>query len=799
MGSARTITKRSLFRPLVSAKPIPPAVLTFAVLVVGFIPAAPLRGQPMVEPKPQPPGDDAPSPTAEDVDWAVSRAVRYLYAAQSRQGIWSDAGLPDPDGVTALASYALFEGRAPGPGLNRAMGRLLGDADERTILDRLFTLQLLVAAGNKQSRLQIQKVIRFLELQQSSGGGWSYEADADRAHGPISYLVLQSLNDAAAKGHRVSKKLWQEAERCWIDSQHDDGGWPLLPSASEDSAAQREPSTLGGTATGLAALNIIYKQQYLNAELAFNGRFKAKCGTDVVRTGAIRRAMTQAIAWLDECYAAGKGIKPSTWSRGGESAFTSSPYEVFALTRAVIPTGRTHLGSTDWYRDAIHAVTQAQQDNGSWGGVAGTSLALAGLTRGHAPLMFQKLQYGSESDWNLDPLDVAHLTDWCGERFEQPLSWRTVTLDADLAALRLSPILYLNGHDAPAFSTTERNRLRSYIEDGGTVLAVACCSKKEFANGAADLVASILPRLKNAPLPPDHPVWTMEDNVAQGDDCIGFSDGCRTSVFVLTSGACCAWHQNRTKEYTRLFALAGNIARYATFERPLQSRLSAGLPATQAPTTAILKVATLQHGGDWWAAPGALDKLSRILRTRQGIELQISHPTDAGGAAHNGVNVLWLTGHEFALSDTNERAALRSFVDAGGTIVASACCGRAAFDDTFRAFARETFGEDRWKRVPADDPLMTGAFAPQLAATLEDMDIRQRLNSNAPPRLDWPILFGVRDGDRWAVIYSPLDLPCGVVGHACRDCLGLEPRDARAAAANLMLYAAQQSLRAAVP
>ncbi|MHC4067471.1 MAG: hypothetical protein ACYSUI_23620, partial [Planctomycetota bacterium] len=61
-------------------------------------------------------------------------------------------------------------------------------------------------------------------------------------------------------------------------------------------------------------------------------------------------------------------------------------------------------------------------------------------------------------------------------------------------------------------------------------------------------------------------------------------------------------------------------------------------------------------------------------------------------------------------------------------------------------------------------------------------------------RPDVPLLKGVRlsvpgqTKQRWAVIYSPIDIHCGCDGHFCIECNGYEPRDARALAGNIILY-----------
>ena len=43
----------------------------------------------------------------------------------------------------------------------------------------------------------------------------------------------------------------------------------------------------------------------------------------------------------------------------------------------------------------------------------------------------------------------------------------------------------------------------------------------------------------------------------------------------------------------------------------------------------------------------------------------------------------------------------------GGTLLADACCGSKVFDESFRAFMGELFGDDKLKleKIPLDDPL----------------------------------------------------------------------------------------------
>ena len=60
-----------------------------------------------------------------------------------------------------------------------------------------------------------------------------------------------------------------------------------------------------------------------------------------------------------------------------------------------------------------------------------------------------------------------------------------------VADLLRAPILFWNGHFAPVLSSAERKLLRSYVDQGGTILAEACCGNREFDNGFRTMMKSI--------------------------------------------------------------------------------------------------------------------------------------------------------------------------------------------------------------------------------------------------------------------------------------------------------------------
>ena len=170
--------------------------------------------------------------------------------------------------------------------------------------------------------------------------------------------------------------------------------------------------------------------------------------------------------------------------------------------------------------------------------------------------------------------------------------------------------------------------------------------------------------------------------------------------------------------------------------------------------------------------------------------LDVRPPIRAADARRSGAGVLWLTGHTFEPFRSAGRVELKAYLAAGGTLLASACCGSEAFDASFQVFAATLFGREEWRMIDPQDPIMTGSFAPDLAKPLTGLAYRERYNAPPPSQLDWPILYGIQRDGRWVVIYSPYDIHCGVSGHNCPHCVGYTPQDAETIAGNILLYAA---------
>ena len=228
--------------------------------------------------------------------------------------------------------------------------------------------------------------------------------------------------------------------------------------------------------------------------------------------------------------------------------------------------------------------------------IVSTSFALLFLSKGKTPVLISKLVHGSwprenlDLDWNNDRNDLKNLVAHASKEIfhRQPLAWQTVDLmmaaqppgkrnvptEDDLAAvtaeLLQSPILYITGHRSPLrrFTAIEKKLLKRYVDNGGFIVAEACCSSRDFDEGFKDLVAEVWPDSEFAPLPAEHAVWTSPTTVAPGQPYTlwGLNQGCKTILLYSPQDLSCRWESGKVEDprCIQAFRLGLNIIAYAT-------------------------------------------------------------------------------------------------------------------------------------------------------------------------------------------------------------------------------------------
>jgi len=197
-----------------------------------------------------------------------------------------------------------------------------------------------------------------------------------------------------------------------------------------------------------------------------------------------------------------------------------------------------------------------------------------------------------------------------------------------------------------------------------------------------------------------------------------------------------------------------------------------------------LRLAQVVHDGDWRPDPQALVRLAEFLRDTAQLDVVTRYkPLRLSAPELYTCPILFMTGHyDFHLSE-DERTALAAHLRRGGFLFAEACCGRAAFDRSFRALVRETFPEHELEPLPPEHPIFRG----EPGFDLETVRYKPAV-LREEPGLTEPRLWGLEIDGRLALVYSPYAIGCGLEGHVCYNCRGLVDEDARRLARNVVLY-----------
>ena len=524
-------------------------------------------------------------------------------------------------------------------------------------------------------------------------------------------------------------------------------------------------------------------------------------------------------------------------------------YNVYGLERLGRLSGQRFVGQHDWYREGCEFLVRNQRPDGGFS--KGTSIdfpmtsaafALLFLSKGRSPVLVSKFAWGDFKDrgngtfleiggdpdkgivnWNRKHNDVRHLVEYAGrELFKgEPLSWQAYDVRrqkqlagkadeilAEVGTLVQSPVVYLNGHTSPArwMTDVQKEILKRYVEEGGFILAEACCGDEEFARGFRELMEELFPENRLRKMPPEHAVWRSFADVSPADfpDLECLERGCKTVAVFSPRPLAGYWEEHRfmpekgkaaKNPGERAFRLAGNVIAYATgLELPKPKLTVARLPQAKDDahaTRSYFQAAQLKIQGEAEPAPAAMRNLMAYLKDRAGLEVRLEKKSlSPGDDSLFGFKFMYLHGRKAFKFDDFERDNLRSNLQTGGLLLADACCGKAEFDKSFREMAAQLFPESKLQVIPAADAL----YSAKLNGGTAIGTVRcRRENKDGTPEPEMrnfsPYLEGIRIDGRWAVVYSRYDLGFALEGHKSSDCLGHDKESALRLGAAAVLYA----------
>jgi hypothetical protein len=798
-------------------------------------------------------------PLVDRVRKSIDKGVSYLNKCKNAQGTWEQSagnlGVEHAGGPTALALLALLNAGVKAEELGNSL-TYLRKIDNPTNYVRALQTMVFIEADQLQDNERIYNNVKHLvdhAIRDNNGNlvGWGYDRNnlssrADNSNTQYALLALwvaqqkkvdiQALWKARENGvdkdkkFDFEKKFWEQVRDFYTRTLGVDGGWGYAPDGDGGGFARGTSLTM----TSAALCGLLMAQMELGA-----GREKldpvAICGIYEEN-----KALAKGFSWIYSPPPQGKDQFSITLP--GRTF-----YNLYGLERLGRLSAMRFVGPHDWYREGCAWLVDKQQKTGAWSAagnwdeypVISTSFALLFLSKGRTPVLISKLVHGpwlrqnTDQDWNRRRNDLRHLVDFASTTVfnKMPLSWQNIDIvraaqrrDGLDAAEQLreatsdmlqSPILYLTGHESPLrrLGALEEDLLKKYVENGGFILAVACCGDKNFDKGFHELCQKLWPENELTDLPLDDPIWNMHFEVKPGSFGLkGIQLGCKTVVVYSPQNLCGYWEINRRKDGggdgETAFRLGANIIAYATGLVPPPVKLTSVPVAGTAKEDPLASergyfkvgqlISKVGEEADWKPAPEAMSKLMLYLRETVGLDVVLK--TANVPITHKDLSdfkFLYMHGRKDFKFTPQQLERLRINLKTGGLLLADACCGKEAFDKAFRRFIVDLFPNDafppgkapRLEDIPPQDVL----FSKELnGEALTDANIQCRVKRKEKLQPMRPALEGVKIGppgrERWVVIYSKYDIGCALAKHQSADCVGYSYESAQRLGRAAVLY-----------
>ncbi len=429
------------------------------------------------------------------------------------------------------------------------------------------------------------------------------------------------------------------------------------------------------------------------------------------------------------------------------------------------------------------------------------------------PVLIAKISTANKADWATNPTDAENLLKWMAKNLNVSFSDMILPDGQIPSDPKNIPVLYRTGHDAFSFTPKQRQQLRDYLLNGGTLILEACCGRRAFAESAVKELRGLIPEREPYILPPDHPLFhsyadiksitfrptALKAGAKNGDAAvIGIDIGCRTAVFFFRWDVSCGWDEQPDSDRHHCMGysietakfLGANLMSYITSERSTAMPLSQALNFVDADKshTDKLIIAQAKYHGIWKCREAGLPMLLSQFHDQTKIPVRYEKEEVALTSPHLfELPVIYLTGHQAFVFTPEERAALGKYIRQGGFVIAESCCGREGFAVSFQHEISQILNGSKLEKLPPSHQIF------QYPNSIKDVQplpaLAAKINSRSRVT---PELYGITIDGHLAVVFSPRGLSCGWEMAQCPYCKGIHARDARALGINILSYSMMQ-------
>jgi len=548
--------------------------------------------------------------------------------------------------------------------------------ESQSVYDRSMRLQALGRLPAKRWEPWIRRDAAWLTSAMTDQGGfnpeWSSEKPAkgfgDNANAQYAALAFWAAEES---GFEMDAKVWKRIDQYWREAQFPakgsaGAGWAtrsykaIKPSDNLNDFANRVAGPM--TAGGVLSLSLC--ERYLN------GAKRLDVGSKV------SPELARGIAWLDE--------KFSFESEDRDSDFY---YYMWTIQNVGQATGYRTFNKVDWFRLGTARLLNEQGPIGLWNGpkgpVVSTAFALAYLSRARGPLAICKLRFtpvgtkspGSFDGWNNRPNDMVNFVGYVSKQSETPTNWQIADLDQPVYELAECPLLYLATDKAFVLDPANVQRLREYLDAGGMLVAAPeGTSTGNPLTSMRALAKQLYPNLELRKAEPKHDFFNLFQKVTTSISVSTLDNGVRPLMVIVEKDISRDLQLDATKGRD-VFNLLTNIYMYAAGNNFKRSRLATNY-VIQTPAVAgtPLQIARIKHAGEFDPEPMALPQLKAILAKRS-VDAAISIVAAGELDKHQ---VAFLTVDEHTKLEQAESAALRKWIEQGGTLWIDVAGGRIA-------------------------------------------------------------------------------------------------------------------------
>ncbi|MEM1211252.1 MAG: DUF4159 domain-containing protein [Planctomycetota bacterium] len=726
--------------------------------------------------------------THEAVEKKIERLKTRIYNLQTEEGIWHHAsyhpeGANDPreiknfGGPTALNTLALLvSGESKqDPRVDKAINWLRENdmhgtygvalrAHVWSYLPEQFMSQLESDAGNllrstgNRSRFNYWV---YPNPRVTSGDEFGTRPRIGRVirridNSTTQYGVL-AIWQAVKRGARVRQAFWENSVQHFLDEQRRDGGW---------SYSTEEESRKTMACAGLTVLYIAQQQLHRDRDTP-----------EPNITAAIQRG----INYLDR-----NGPVTSSKRGGGHGG---GGYYIYGIERVALASGKRRFSGEDWF-EAI-AANLVNSNRGQ--GVAEAAFCLMFLARGNVPLWINKLELPRYA-WNNRPNDLYFLNQFMSEYRENDLGWSVVPIESDWQDWISTPILYLSGREPLELNNAQVAKLKAYIDHGGMIVANPEKNSTTFARSVEELAQRMYPRLgRMQPLRPEHPLMGLIMPVSRGASTrvMSLNNGARDLIVMPRADWGMRWQADTNPGDDPAWAFAVNLYATASERGVMRPRLESPLVARQTRgTEGRVTVVRARVGGadNRTIEPQAMTAFKNRLFNDTGLDLTVQQMPLAQ-VGNSNATLLHLAAVEAVELSAAEAAAIKAFVEKGGTVFVENLGGRGQFVDSMEEAIREALGE-RVRRLSSRSPITRGRGVPG-AEPIRSVVMRPTsvLARGKQRALSMTVIQVDR---RDAVVFSRQDVSLGLMGVRWWGIDGYATPTASRFMANLLAYAKQQ-------